>query len=97
MNGENNFKKLLEEDESRYAQLYQERGGASIRGTIGLFRLVGDLVHMFLPSMMGILVLAFGGKQSQATNVKPPAGLIRGPEAPPPGKIGPRRLEDYPS
>lgn len=87
----NNFKKLMEEDEERYLQHHHNQVGSRVWGTLGFFRLIGDLVTMFIPRVMDVFVMAAGGR-GEDRGVSPerrgslPPSLGQGIE---PGKIAP--------
>mgnify|MGYP006289035297 FL=1 len=92
----NNFKQLYEEEEYAYQTNHQHKVRANIWGTLGLFRLVGDLVDVFLPRVMDVFVMASGARAEKSER-----GPLRGKEPPSesvqrsdPGKIAPRAPEE---
>ncbi len=59
---ENNFKKLLEEDEQRYNERYDARIRSNLTGSLGLFRFVGHMLDTFLPKIFDLFVVSLGGR-----------------------------------
>lgn len=80
----------MEEEEEHYLQNYDRKVRTSIWGTLGFFRLIGDLVGMFLPRVVDVVVMAAGGRgdtgNDAATTHRPPS---LGPSPDPPGQTGP--------
>ena len=91
----NNFKKLMEEDEERYLQAHNNQVGTRVWGTLGFFRLIGDLVTMFIPRVIDVFVMAAGGReendQSPGRSSSLPPSLGPGFN---PGKIAPGKPGD---
>lgn len=87
----NNFKQLYEEEEYTYRENHQHKIRANIWGTLGLFRLVGDLIDVFLPSVMNVFVMASGGRKdnngdSPVRGGSTPPGS---PQPPDPARLAP--------
>lgn len=93
----NNFKQLYEEEEYTYRENHQHKIRTNIWGTLGLFRLVGDLIEVFLPRVMDVFVMA-----SDARDETTATGPVRGKTVPSggsvqrfdPGKIAPKAPEE---
>ena len=59
----NNFKKLLEEEESILNDRPQLRKvQTNLWQTLGVFKFVGQIVEVYVPKMVDLLILAAGGK-----------------------------------
>ena len=61
----NNFKKIEEEDEARFADRASNLQD-SLWQTLGVFKFMGEVVDIFLPKVFDVLIAAAGGR--------PPAG-----------------------
>lgn len=61
----NNFKQLYEEEERLYQANHHHKIRSNLWGTLGLFRLAGDLVDVFLPRVFDIFVMASGGNREK--------------------------------
>jgi hypothetical protein len=82
--GPNNFERLLERQAQSIRPDVQERTEQGLFQTFESLRLVGQLLDVFVPKMVDVLVVAAGGD----SNIKPvSAGLNtmnrKGPAAPP--------------
>ena len=74
----NNFKQLYEEEERLYEANHDHKIRSNLWGTLGLFRLMGDLIDVFLPRVFDIFVMASGGGRGDNS----PAGPLRGRDIP---------------
>jgi hypothetical protein len=86
----NNFKRLQEEDERIYREKHEDKVLTSLLTSLNAFRLVGQMMEMYLPKIFDIFVIAVGGKVDGST--PPPPGSIppsQGPPNEPNGKRGP--------
>ncbi len=85
----NNFKKIQEEDEQRYAGSFLDIGRAGIWGTLGVYKFVGQLVEVYVPRAVDVLICAAGARSSHK-NRPPDApgedGIPGGPAAPDSGR-----------
>ncbi len=89
----NSFKLLLEEDERLFRERHEARHQDELHGSISMFRLIGDLFHLFLPQMMDSAALSaeadsHPSEHDPASEARPPsAGPSRtgGPGGPDPG------------
>lgn len=87
----NNFKKIEEEDEQRYAETLQGQGQAGIWGTLGVYKFVGQLVEIYVPRAVDVLISATGGRP--APKNRPPGdgpgedGIPGSPSTPGSGRI----------
>ena len=91
---QNNFKQLFEQEEETYEKNHQRHIASKVWGTLGLFRLVGDIVEIFIPRVMEVFVMAAGGRNDNADRSRggtAPNDLKGGGD---PGKIGPKAPED---
>lgn len=91
----NNFQKLMQEEEENYQRLQEDRVHSKVWGTLSLFRLVGDLVDVFVPRVVDVFVMVAGGRGESEKDGRPV------PPRPPsqgdvvdPGKIAPGSPED---
>ncbi|MDX1666057.1 MAG: hypothetical protein R3350_02460 [Saprospiraceae bacterium] len=57
----NNFKTIEAEDERRYFQHHTEKVRSGVWSTLGSMRLAGDLLTMFVPRVLNVIVSASGG------------------------------------
>lgn len=58
----NNFKRLQEEDEETYRRKHEEKVLTNIMSSLSAFRLVGQMVEMYLPKIFEMFVVAMGGR-----------------------------------
>ena len=86
---------LYEEEEEAYKQLHEKKVASNVWGTLGLFRLVGDLVEIFIPRVMEVFVIAAGGVRGKETDMSQ-SGLApsQGDGDAHPGKDAPRAPDD---
>ena len=91
----NNFQKLMHEEEENYEQRPNDQIHKSVWGTLSLFRLVGDLVDVFIPRAMDIFVMVAGGRGGgeEEKPTVPPLPPSQG-NRPDPGKNAPGNPED---
>jgi len=85
----NNFKRLQEEDERIYREQHEEKVLNSLLSSLNAFRLVGQMMEMYLPKIFEIFVIAVGGRVDDKP--QPPSGSLppsQGPDSPN-GKRGP--------
>lgn len=73
---ENSFKKLLEEEsrevnEKHKLQINQVQGG--IWQSLGFFRLVGDIVDVYIPRLLEVFIMAAGGNASSSKKTSHPS------------------------
>jgi hypothetical protein len=77
----NNFKKIQEEDEQKFLGAKQDSGRTSIWGTLGIYKFVGQLVEVYLPKAVDVIISAAGAPASrQALGDGPEQNA--GPEGP---------------
>lgn len=70
----NNFKKLQEEEEERllsYQKPKIQKVQQGVWQTLGVFKFVGQLIEVYLPAMVEVLMFSAGGSQhkSNAPNI----------------------------
>jgi len=87
---DNNFKRLYEDEENAYEVKHHQKIRANVLGTLGLFRLVGDLVDVFLPRVMDIFVMASGGRDDGPGPVRSRKAPPTDPRRPNPGENTPK-------
>lgn len=58
----NNFKKLQEEEEQLYREQHEQRVKSGLVGSLSAFRLVGQMIDMYLPKIFSLFVIAAGGR-----------------------------------
>ncbi|MCB0588937.1 MAG: hypothetical protein KDD06_26850 [Phaeodactylibacter sp.] len=83
----NNFQRLEEEQARLYDASRRRDVQENLSQTFGLFKFIGQIVDVYLPAMIGVLVSAAGGKGPDGRN----QGLNRPPSegGEHPGKVGP--------
>ncbi len=85
----NSFKRLLEEDEQHYLEHHQVNAEHHLHSSVSMFRLIGDLFHLFVPHMADSAAMSVGAEEQasreRATDDLPPAAQA----APPTGPQGP--------
>lgn len=62
----NNFKKLQEEQERIYIERHEQRVKAGLVNSLSSFRLVGQMIDIYLPKIFSLFVMATGGKTQQS-------------------------------
>lgn len=67
----NNFKTILEEDEQQYAEERSEKDRAGIWGMLGAYKFVGQLVEMYVPRAIEVLISAVGGTPARPPHEPP--------------------------
>lgn len=67
----NNFKTIIEEDEQQYARERSEKNRAGIWGMLGAYKFVGQLVEMYVPRAIEVLISAVGGTAEQPPHEPP--------------------------
>lgn len=88
----NNFQQLLNDDEENYHQdQVHEEIRNNLEGTFGFFRFFGQIVEVYLPQMVDVLVMASGAEEppSLPPHFEPPSSGgtpdfpgRRGPDSP---------------
>lgn len=74
----NNFKRLHEEEEELYLKKYDEKIRGNLFQSLSMFRLVGQIVEMYLPKMFEMIVVAAGGRlddKPKHTGTAPPSEM----------------------
>lgn len=61
----NNFKTIQEEDEQKFLGARQDNSRAGIWGTLGVYKFVGQLVDVYLPKAVDVLISATGAPASR--------------------------------
>lgn len=76
----NNFKKLQEEEEEIYAERHEQRVKSGLVGSLSAFRLVGQMIDMYLPKIFSLFVIAAGGRAQHTPprrhTTTPPSQII---------------------
>lgn len=62
----NNFKKILEEDEQKFLGARQDSCRKSIWGALGVYKFVGQLMDMYVPKAVDVLISATNANSSKA-------------------------------
>ncbi|MBX2873085.1 MAG: hypothetical protein KTR30_13320 [Saprospiraceae bacterium] len=88
----NNFQQLLNEEEENYQnQDYHDEIRNNLEGTFGFFRFFGQIVEVYLPQMVDVLVMASGAEEPPplpphfeppSSGGKPEFPGRRGPDSP---------------
>ncbi len=91
MSTPNNFKRIQEEDEERYADR-TSRVQNSLWQTLGVFKLMGDVVEIYLPKVFDVLIAASGGRPESTD--RPPGARPSGSSRPGPENSPGRPPED---
>lgn len=83
----NNFQQLLNDDEDNYKD-HQEEIRNNLEGTFGFFRFFGQVLEVYLPQMVDVLVMASGAESppSLPPHFEPPSS---GGSPEYPGRRGP--------
>ncbi|MCB0613689.1 MAG: hypothetical protein KDC75_10290 [Phaeodactylibacter sp.] len=83
----NNFQELEKEQERQYDASKRMHVQKNLSNTFGLFKFIGQIVDVYLPAMIGVLISAAGGSDGESNN----PGLNRPPSegGVHPGKVGP--------
>ncbi len=58
----NNFKRLQEEEEENYRRRHNDKVLRDLLSSLSTFRLVGQMVEMYLPKIFELFVVAMGGR-----------------------------------
>ncbi len=87
----NNFQQLEDEQARQYDTTRRQSVHNNLMGTIGVFKFIGQIVDVYLPAMIDVLVSAAGGNGSGRRSGGGSSGLARPPSegGVPPGTIGP--------
>lgn len=87
----NNFERLQEEHARQFEGLKKRKVQQSLLQTFGIFKFVGQLIDVYLPAMVDVLVSSMGGKMDGADNDKKPVSRNLPPSLGDdhPGKTGP--------
>lgn len=88
----NNFKELFQEEERRFqeSQRGEDNVGASIWRSLGFFKLIGQVVEVFVPKVFELIIAALGGdihkmERGEAHHRPPSLGPDEDPRAIQPG------------
>lgn len=92
----NNFQELEKEQARHYDTAKRQHVQNNLTQTFGLFKFIGQIVDVYLPALVGVLISSVGGNGSGNTyltsNRTPAEGGVH------PGKEGPHLPEgDVPS
>lgn len=68
----NNFQKLLEEQSSQYEGVKRQKVQNNLLQTFGIFKFVGQLIDVYLPAMVNVIVSAMGGRLDENEKIGPP-------------------------
>lgn len=91
----NNFQRLEEEQIRQYDAAKRHHVQNNLEHTFGLFKFIGQIVDVYLPAMIGVLISAVGGNDSGSSG-----NQNQGPNRTPsdggghPGGIGPHPPDD---
>ncbi len=84
----NNFQQLEEEQARQYNGAPRQSVQNNLWQTIGVFKFIGQIVEVYLPSMIEVLISAAGGnnpeRRGRSTSRPPSEGGVH------PGSIGPK-------
>lgn len=69
----NNFEQLLEEQSEAFDARRHRQAKEKVLDTLGSYKLIGQLVTVYVPTMFNVLIAASGGEQP-APNEPPPGG-----------------------
>jgi hypothetical protein len=64
----NNFEQLLEEEASTFDTHKRQQAREGIISTLSSYKLIGQLVTVFVPDMINVLIAATGGSQTTVTD-----------------------------
>ena len=83
----NNFQRLEEEQARQYDASKRQSVQNNLTHTFGVFKFIGQIIDVYLPAMIGVLISAVGGDGSETGNPEsnrtPSEGGVH------PGQIGP--------
>lgn len=84
----NNFKTILEEDEQQYTDERRDKDRAGIWGMLGAYKFVGQLVEMFVPRAIEVLISVVGGPADRPPHEPPDNDQSKpgGPSSPDAGR-----------
>ena len=68
----NNFQKLLEEQSSLYEGAKRQKVQNNLLQTFGIFKFVGQLIDVYLPAMVNVIVSSMGGRLDENEKMGPP-------------------------
>jgi hypothetical protein len=85
----NNFQQLLEEQERQFEGETKRKVQQGLMQSFGTFRLIGQLIGVYLPAMANVVVTAFGGQCGSPKKPAPPINLPPSLGDSNPGKAGP--------
>lgn len=78
--GINNFKTLLEQDSERMKN--PDRILNNIAGTLGFFRMLGNIADIFISRVFNVIIIAAGGNRDLESAAPPPRNVVNPPDAP---------------
>ena len=83
----NNFQRLEEEQARQYDAVKLQQVQNNLEHTFGLFKFIGQIVDVYLPAMIGVLISAAGGNSPDSRKT----GINRPPSegGDHPGRVGP--------
>ena len=64
----NNFQELEKEQERQYDASKRMHVQKNLSNTFGLFKFIGQIVDVYLPAMIGVLISAAGGSDGESNN-----------------------------
>jgi len=67
---DNNFKELMREDEEHFLRVHDDNVRQEISRRMQFLRLVGELVEMYLPRPMDVLVMAMSDQEAPETGME---------------------------
>ena len=90
----NNFKELFKEEELRFHEKQKEEDNiaSDIWRTLDFFKLIGQVVDMFIPKVFELIIAALGGKNDAMNSQEQSNTTIR-PPSQAGGKTDPRNIE----
>ncbi|MEZ5041477.1 MAG: hypothetical protein R2828_16410 [Saprospiraceae bacterium] len=88
----NNFQQLLSDDEEIYKDQHEEIR-VNLQSTFGFFRFFGQILEVYLPQMVDVIVMASGGEEPPPLppHYEPPSS---GGDPDYPGRKGPDSIDD---
>ena len=87
----NNFQRLEEEQVRKYNTSARQDVQNNLVQTFGIFKFIGQLVDVYLPTVIEFFISSAGGNSTSASRHRPPSeGGVH------PGKIGPQPPDDVP-
>ncbi len=93
----NNFKRLFEEEELRFASKSREEDNvkSGLWQTLGFFKLLGQLIEVFIPKIFELLIVSMGADPKNADTFNQADQTYSKPPSQGPGDDDPREVKPH--